>query len=63
MLIDNIGEDIWRYKANEQFHHFLEDDETNRKMEIRSQLNELKKSEGKESVREFLRQYLMEEER
>ena len=62
MLIDNIGEDIWRYKANERFHHFLEDNNIDKKKEIWDQLNELKKSEGGEFVREFLKQWLWEEE-
>lgn len=62
MLIDNIGEDIWRYKANERFHHFLEDNNIDKKKEIWDQLNELKKSEGEEFVREFLKQWLWEEE-
>ncbi|MCI9231794.1 MAG: AAA family ATPase [Lachnospiraceae bacterium] len=62
-LIDDIGEDIWRYKANEQFHHLLEEGKADRKTEIRNRLNELKKKEGEESVREFLEQWLREEER
>ena len=63
MLIDNIGEDIWRCKANEQFHYFLEENEADREEEIRGQLNELGKEEGREFVREFLKQLLREEER
>lgn len=63
MLIDNIGEDIWRYKANEQFQHFLEGHKTDKEEEIRSILNELEKKEGREFVREFLEQWLKEEER
>lgn len=61
MLIDSIGEDIWRYKANERFHHFL-GDERDRKKEIFNQLNELKKKEGTRFVQEFLKQWLREEE-
>lgn len=61
MLIDNIGEDIWRYKANERFHHFLGDDKVDRKKEIREKLNELERKEGREFVREFLEQWLREE--
>lgn len=61
MLIDNIGEDIWRYKANKRFHHFLEDNKVDREREIRSKLNELEKKEGREFVREFLEQWLREE--
>ena len=63
MLIDNIGENIWRYKANEQFHHFMEDNKVDSTKEIRSKLNELEKKEGREFVREFLKQWLREEER
>lgn len=63
MLIDNIGEDIWRYKANEQFQHFLEGHKTDKEEEIRGILNELEKKEGREFVRVFLEQWLREEER
>ena len=62
MLIDNIGEDIWRYKVNEQFHHFMEDNKVDSTKEIRSKLNELEKKEGREFVRGFLEQWLREEE-
>lgn len=62
MLIDNIGEDIWRYKANERFYHFLKDNKADRERKIRTQLNELEKTEGKEFVREFVKQWLKEED-
>ncbi len=62
MLIDNIGEDIWRYKANERFYHFLKDNKSDREKEIRTKLNELEKTEGRKFVREFLKQWLKEEE-
>lgn len=63
ILIDNIGEDIWRYKANERFQHFLEGHKTDREEEIRGILNQLEKKEGREFIREFLEQWLKEEER
>ena len=63
MLINHIGEDIWRYKANEQFHRFLEDSPVDREREIRRKLSELGDEKGQEFVRELLRQYLREEER
>lgn len=62
MLIDNIGEDIWRYKANERFHQFLEDNKSDREREIRAKLNELEKIKGRKFVRRFLKQLLREED-
>lgn len=62
LLIDNIGEDIWRYKASERFHRFLKDNnKADRDSRIRTQLNELEKTEGKEFVKEFIKQWLKEE--
>ena len=61
MLIDHIGEDIWRYKVNERFHCFLEDDPENREREIWHRLDKLSDEKGKEAVRELLKQYLREE--
>ena len=63
MLIDHIGEDIWRYKANEQFHRFLEDSPVDREKEIRRKLGELRDERGQKFIRELLQQYLREEER
>lgn len=62
LLIDNIGEDIWRYKASERFHRFLKDNnKADRDSRIRTHLNELEETEGKEFVKEFIKQWLKEE--
>lgn len=61
LLIDNIGEDIWRYKANERLRHLLKDNKADREGKIRTQLNELEKTEGRKFVREFVKQWLKEE--
>lgn len=62
-FIDNIGEDIWRYKANERFHHFLKGNEVDRKEEIRNHLRKWEQEEGRASVRTLLEQWLKEGER
>lgn len=49
-LIDNIGEDIWRYKINEKYHHFLNQDEEVLEKELWMGLKALEEKKGKESV-------------
>lgn len=49
-LIDNIGEDIWRYKINEKYHQFLNQDEDVLEQELWMGLKALEKKKGKESV-------------
>ena len=50
-LIDNIGEDIWRYKINEKYYHFLNPDQEILERELWIGLKALEKKKGKESVR------------
>lgn len=62
-LIDSIGEDIWRYKANEEFHRFLESELEYRKKELLNRLGELKQEAGKEFVEELLEQWMKTEDK
>lgn len=64
LLIDNIGEDIWRYKVNEQFHLLLEKNKTNEEIEeeLREKLKEVEKSKGKDYVKNILKSLLEEED-
>lgn len=52
-LIDNIGEDIWRYKINEKYHHFLNQNEDILEQEIWKGLKALEQKKGKESVHQL----------
>lgn len=54
-LIDIIGEDFWRYKITEQFNNLnlIKVDDNIEK--LLSELKELEKAEGKESIRELFR--------
>lgn len=58
-LIDTIGEDIWRYKLDKEFHNILRNN-TDPKAEIRGKVESLKQEIGEDSVKNFLIQ-LMEE--
>lgn len=54
-LIDKIGEDFWRYKITEQFNNLNLIKVDNSIEKLLSELKELEKAEGKESIRELFR--------
>ena len=54
-LIDKIGEDFWRYKITEQFNNLNLIKVDNNIEKLLSELKELEKAEGKESIRELFR--------
>lgn len=57
LLIDSIGEDIWRYKANERYHHFLNAGKDKRE-KLWNDLTELAQEQGSESVEILLKEWL-----
>ena len=61
-LINSIGEDIWRYKLNESFHYFLQNEGKNTKEKVWEQLKELERKEGRSAVEELIQMWQREEE-
>lgn len=59
-LISHIGEDIWRYKMKERFRYYL-GKESEERIEIQNRVERLKHQIGEEAVKEFLQQFLEEE--
>ena len=60
LFVDSIGEDIWRYKANERYHQFL-DIGKDKKAKLRDDLTEFAREQGKDSVIALLKEWLEKE--
>lgn len=57
-FIDTIGEDIWRYKMNESFHHYLGSNEEYEISEIQDRLRELEQKRGKDFINTLLEPWM-----
>ena len=60
LFVDSIGEDIWRYKANERYHQFL-DMGKDKQAKLRDDLTEFAREQGKDSVIALLKEWLEKE--
>jgi hypothetical protein len=60
LFVDSIGEDIWRYKANERYHQYL-DMGKDKKAKLQDDLTEFAREQGKDSVITLLKEWLEKE--